>query len=225
MKTKEKLHMLSKKLLVLATTACLVSCSGASAMSRAQAKQTPVPAPINVVSPGDLAGGGFEAGRALGSRNGNILVNRLKQRTTDLLGCDGIESLQQALIKVTRTLKAPAHSSGALVAGFYSGYLAEVRKTLRELRQGCDVLDFSSGEFAGQLFGAVACQSQSMSIEILSELELAPLYDGWSGGSAEVQESCLTTLTQTITACTDGAEISTEIEALLSISCSDQSLI
>lgn len=224
--------MLAKKMFVVATTACLVSCTGASAMSQARAKHTPVPAPIIestapaiVVSPGDLAGGGFEAGRALGSRNGNILVNRLKQRTTDVLGCDGIESLQQALIKVTRSLKAPPHSSGALVAGFYSGYLAEVRKTLRELRQGCDILDYSSGEFAGQLFGAVACQSHSVSIEILSELELAPLYEGWSGGSTQVQESCLTNLTQTITACTDGAEISAEIEALLSVSCSDQSLI
>jgi hypothetical protein len=229
MKIQENVYMLSKKLLVVATAACLMSCTnGASAMSRAQVPSAPTaPAktsPATVADPGSLAGGGFAEGRILGQRNGALLVNRLKQRTTDVLGCDGIESLQAALVKVTRSLKAPGHSADDLVAGFYSGYLSEVRKTIRELRQGCDVLDYSSGSFAGELFGAIACQSQSVSIEVLTELELEPLYTGWSGGSSEVQLGCLTTLTQTVTACTDGAELSTEIEALLSVSCSDESI-
>jgi hypothetical protein len=216
---KETILMLSRNLAVLATAACLISCSGAEAMSRTK----PAPA-ATVVDPGQLAGGGFEEGHALGTRNGAILVNRLKQRTTDELGCDGIEALQSALIRVTRTLRAPAHGGSRLVAGFYSGYLAQVRKTLRELRQGCDVLDYSSGVFAGELFGAVACQSRSVSLDVLSELELEPLYAGWSGGSSEVQLGCRTTLTATVTACTDGAELSSEIEALLSVSCSDLDL-
>lgn len=228
--------MLSKKLLVLATTACLVSCTGASAMSQARPvpNQTPLivrpvsDAPANspvapATSPITVVGNDFEKGYALGSRNGGLLVDRLKQRTTDELGCDGIDMLEKSLIKVTRSLRAPAQGTGRLTAGFYSGYLAQVRNTLREIRQGCEVLDYSTGEFAGELFGAIACQSQSVSIEVLSELELQPLYTGWSGGSSDVQLGCLTTLTSTVTACTDGAELSTEIEALLSVSCSDPS--
>jgi len=164
----------------------------------------------------------FEKGLALGSRNGKILVDRVKQRTTDVLGCDGIEDLQSALVKVTRSLKAPV-GADSMVAGFYSGYLREVRKTLREVRNGCSELVFSSGEFAGQLIGAVACQTTSIELTVLSELELGPLYSGWSGGSEEVQLSCQTALSTTVSACTDGAEISTEVSAILSVGCSDQS--
>lgn len=220
-----------------ATAAGLISsiaglgCSDASAMAKGQAA-APVPAAIapalapSAISAGLHAGGGFGDGYSLGLRNGSIIVNRLKQRTTDLRGCAGVGQLESALLSVSRTIRPPSHGSDtAFVGGFYSGYVDSIRGTLGKLRQGCGIEIYSTGEFAGEFYGAVACQIQSVSVDIteaISSLQILHLYDGWSGGSSSVQSSCKTTLLATLQSCTDGAEVSTELEAALSVSCSDQ---
>jgi hypothetical protein len=217
----------------LATAAGLLSsiaglgCSDASAMAKSQAAAPSVAtvpaaiAPVAAVeSAGLRAGGGYADGYSLGLRNGSIIVSRLKQRTTDLRGCQAVGQLETALLSVSRTVRPPYSGETAFVGGFYSGYVDSIRATLGKLRQGCGLRSYSSGEFAGEFYGAVACQV--VSLEAVAEVQIQPLYDGWSGGSSSIQASCKSTLLATLESCTDGAEISGELEAALSVSCSDQ---
>jgi len=222
---------LQKKFLtltLLASSIAGVGCGSAEAMGRGPstpANATPVP--LVVIAPPVIGGGDFDDGYQLGLRNGGLLVDRLKQRTTDELGCDAIDQLESALLKVTRTVRPPLAAPGApglsdwFVKGFYTGYTDSVRGTLREVRGACDYSSYSSGEFAGQLYGAVACQVQTLSSDALIQLQLQPLYSGWSGGSSSVLSTCRASLLQTIESCSNGADLSAEIQASLSISCSD----
>jgi hypothetical protein len=201
-----------------------VGCSGSPALAQSQpaAPAAPVASVPAFESAGLHAGGGYGDGYSLGLRNGSIIVSRLKQRTTDLRGCAAIGQLEGALLSVSRTVRPPYSGETGFVGGFYSGYVDSIRSTLGKVRRGCGLGSYSSGEFAGQFYGAVACQVQSISLEAISQIQIQPLYDGWSGGSSSVQASCQTTLLATLESCTDGAEISGELEAVLSVSCSDQ---
>jgi hypothetical protein len=203
--------------LAVAVVASSLGCSGASAMAKAPAPVSNVPAAAVVVGGGD-----FGDGYALGKRNGSILVDRLKSRTTDTQGCQAIDQLESALIKVTRTVRPPAHQRDRFVSGFYSGYLDSVRGAIEDVRWGCDLRSYSSGEFAGQLYGAVACQVETISVDALLGLEFSPLYAGWSGGSSSVQATCRATLTESVRACSDGVDIDLQLEAAIRVSCSDE---
>jgi hypothetical protein len=209
---------------LLMVAASTLSCGSASAMARSSSPQVAAPAsslPV-ILDPASRSGGSFDNGYQLGLRNGGILSSRLKQRTTDQQGCGAVDQLQDALLKVSRTLRPPLNSDDALVSGFYSGYLDSIRGTLAEVRDACGIGQYTSGEYAGELYGAVACQVQSISIDALSGLELKPLYSGWSGGSSTVQSSCKSSLRATIQSCSSSAELSTTIEAAILISCSDE---
>ena len=217
-------------LTALAVSASTLGCGSAEAMGRAPtttpppASSTQPAAPTSTAVVTDVEGaGGFQDGQQLGLRNGTILIDRLKQRTTDVGGCEAIPQLENALVRVSRSIRPPHRSRDAFISGFYSGYINAVRSSIHDLRQGCDSSIYSSGEFVGQLYGAVACQVQTVSAEALLGLELNPLYTGWSGGSSAVQANCRLTLRETIQTCSNGAELSTEIEAALLVSCSDAS--
>ncbi len=229
--------MLSRKWGLYATTALFLTWQNASA-AHALGRSLNVSAPAaTTASPGSsivdeptltnpavVAGGDYFDGFSLGERNGTVLVDRLKQRTTDQLGCSGIAPLKRALLAVTRTVRAPSSHSDAFVAGFYSGYLGSVRSTLTQVRQGCDAVLYD-GDFVGSLYGAVACQVASVSIDAIISLDLNPLYSGWSGGSEAESTVCHSTLRATVESCTDGVSLSTELETALSVSCSDSSLL
>jgi hypothetical protein len=211
-------RVLTSSAAALAMGASALGCGGASAMAKAPAAPVVASqAPAAVV----VGGGDFGDGYELGLRNGGILVDRLKSRTTDLQGCSAIGQLESALVKVTRTVRPPANRRDRFVSGFYSGYLDSVRDAIAEVRWGCDLGGYSSGEFAGQLYGAVACQVETISVDALLGLELKPLYVGWSGGSSSVQASCRTTLIETLTACSSGASVEVQLEAAIRVSCSD----
>lgn len=213
----------------LTASASTLGCGSAEAMGRSQDSLPSVPtavaAPATLpVVLGESGAGDYGDGRALGRRNGSILVDRLKQRTTDIGGCGAIPQLERALVSVTRTVRPPYQSGDAFVSGFYSGYVDVVRDTIRDLRYGCDSSIYSSGEFAGQLYGAVACQVRTVSVSFesaLGSLEIQPLYSGWSGGSTAVQSSCRVTLRESIQSCASGSELSTDLEAAILVSCSD----
>jgi hypothetical protein len=213
--------------LLLVSAASGISCGSASAMSRSPTTEgtatSTLPAAISasITDPGSLSDGGFADGYQLGQRNGGILVARLKQRTVDADGCDAIDLLQTALIRVTRSVRPPSSSATEFVSGFYSGYVDSIRTTLGQIRGRCGVSEYSSGSFAGELYGAVACQVQTVSIDALLGLELRPLYSGWSGGSESVQSGCRTTLREVVQTCSGGGEISTSIDAAIRISCTD----
>jgi hypothetical protein len=208
--------------LLMATAASGLACGNASAMSRSPSTgPSSSGVAAGIIGPATLAAGSFDEGYQLGLRNGGILVARLKQRTTDLQGCDAIDQLQDALVRVSATIRPPASSSSQLVAGFLSGYLDSIRDTLAEVRNSCGQGQYSSGDFAGSLYGAVACQAKSVSLDALSSLQLKPLYSGWSGGSESVQLSCRTSLKATIQSCSAGADLGTTLEAAIQLSCSD----
>ena len=165
--------------------------------------------------------GNYDDGYQLGLRNGEILVGRLRKRTVDIAGCSAVDQLQAALIKVVRSARPPSHDSDEYVAGFYTGYIDSIRGAVSEVRYTCDESQYSSGDFAGQLYGEVACQVASISASAISYLQFQPLYSGWSGGSSSVQSGCRTTLLATLQSCSTGTDIAATINATVSVSCSD----
>ncbi|MGK5082280.1 hypothetical protein WDW37_03165 [Bdellovibrionota bacterium FG-1] len=166
-------------------------------------------------------GGDFGDGYNLGQRNGGILIDRLRQRTVDLEGCGAVARLENSLLRVTQTVRPPFESSGGFVAGFYSGYLNAVRLALATVRTSCGISQYSDGKFAGKFYGEIACQVQAISVDLISSLQIQPLYAGWSGGSNAVQTHCETTLRETIQTCTNGADSTVQIDEAIRVSCSD----
>jgi hypothetical protein len=204
----------------LALSILLSACSGGVSSTGAQAAP-PGFARGAIVDELPHAGGGFVDGYSLGLRNGRILADRLRQRTVDDYGCSAVGQLQSSLLRVVRSVRPPSWDSDLYVAGFYSGYLDSIRDEVSDARRGCGQSQFYDGSFAGQLYGAVACQVQTFSLTAVSSLQIQPLYDGWSGGSSEVQSSCRTTLTATIESCASSTTVAQQLEASLSVSCSD----
>lgn len=162
-----------------------------------------------------------EEGYELGLRNGRIMSDRLRLRTVDTEGCVAIDQLQQGLLAVTHTVRPPLHSEGATVRGFYHGYLDAVREAVLESRKLCGITQFGNGGFAGTLFGGVVCQVQSIDAQLVSGLEVASLYRGWSGGSVEVQEGCRNTLLTTVQTCSSES-ISQSLSDSITQSCLDR---
>jgi hypothetical protein len=161
---------------------------------------------------------GYDGGYAFGNRDGAILAARLKQRTVEQSGCAAIDQLQSSLLGVIGSI-TPPQSDSQFVAGFYSGYVDAIRSTVEQARADCGVAGFSDGAFAGQLYGDVACQAAAISADATAALQLQPLYDGWSGGSAAVQAGCQAALLATLQGC--AGDSAAPIAASLQLSCSD----
>ena len=119
-------------LIVLATASSVLGCGSASAMGHAQTPAASSPASNSsapVVAPNSAAvdpsslGGDFTDGYAVGERNGAILIERLKQRTTDAQGCGAIDLLENALVRVTRTVRPPLHALSYIFLSLYFSLL------------------------------------------------------------------------------------------------------
>jgi|GEM_PF-6747822 len=196
---------------------------------------TPSPTPIPTSGGGNAGGGSsgnvivgsFQQGYELGKRNGEIISDRLKDRTVGVDGCAGIPKLQDALVSVTKTVRPPVISADdpaandAVVRGFYQGYIDAVRENIRETRQICDRSAFNSGDFAGNLYGSVLCQVTKVSVETAMALELDALYGGWSGGSDDVVSECRTAAEIIIKDC-GGNSLSHKLTINVEHSCSDR---
>jgi len=172
----------------------------------APAQVVVAPSPVTtapLAGVGDLNPEDYGQGYAIGQRNGGILVDRLIRATVGTeLGCSALGDLRRALLKVTKKVSAPANGSAALTLGFFRGYLDALRKGIQQTQAGCGSFAIDDGAFAGELYGNVICSVTSLSLELASQLELVPLYDGWSGESTDVLASCSTQLELTVRECT-----------------------
>lgn len=177
------------------------------------------PARIEAPTVAEVSAGDFEQGLALGARNGNIIVARLKDRTLGTEGCRALGKLEDALVKVTRTVRPSANQRAqdqdALVAGFYQGYIKEVKEGIREARHECAALKHDRGRFAGELAGSLLCNVTSISVELVQAIAIAPLYSGWAGGDEATVAECHTTATATLQSCSD---VNTDLAQILSLS-------
>jgi hypothetical protein len=220
---------------VLILSAMTLACSDATAMSRTRVEEQLAPAPAaqlplaqdeNRLPPLEierLSAGTYQQGLQLGRRNGDILVNRLRLSTLGTRNdCRRVDDFQEALVKVTRGVRPPANSEDALVAGFYRGYIDSVRKAIRDARTGCGIRHFSSGAYAGQLYGALVCQVSTISVEAVNSLQLESLYEGWSGGSSVVVDECRSSASVTVKDC--AGELNDSITIQIEQSCSDLDL-
>ncbi len=198
----------------LGTVAALVVAGVAGAMlatdSHAMGGRAPSAEPIQL--------DGIEQGYSLGRRNGDILVDRVRDRTVGIEGCRGVRKMQDTLTKVTRSIRAPLNSSEGVTIGFYRGYLDSVREAIRDTRRGCNISRFDDGLFAGELYGSLLCQVGASSKTVLASFEIESLYDGWSGGSREVIGECLMTASLILDEC-GGMDDSLSI--LIETGCSD----
>lgn len=182
-------------------------------------------APADEIVPTLPDSGSFHDGWRMGNRNGELIVGRLRDRTVGVEperggGCNAVSRFQDALIQVTRSIRAPEDSDDALVVGFFRGYLDAVRKGVREARQECDLRRFSRGNFAGALYGTFLCRVTHLGVEVATGLEVEPLYSGWSGGSTEVLSECRTTAAVTLRECGQ-SDLIDQLEVTLNQSCSD----
>lgn len=141
--------------------------------------------------------GTYEDGWNLGQRNAGILFERLKLRTVQTQGCGALGKLESALIRVASTIHAPVGSSDAFVRGFYRGYQEEIRDDLRQVRNGCGVVRYSSGGFLGSYFGAMACGSASQGVRI----ELVGHPGGWEESSGAALEQCIDAAREVLWSC------------------------
>src|SRR4051812_5901128 len=102
------MNMLKGKFMEMASVLILASaalaCSNAGAMSRAPIVEVPADEdrtpPLEIER---LSAGTYQQGLALGRRNGEILVNRIKLSTLGARpDCRRVDDFQDALVKVTR---------------------------------------------------------------------------------------------------------------------------
>ncbi len=219
-----------RRLPILLSGMLLLGCSNASAMAK-----KPIPQqnePIPTLSPGPVEGppstssDPYKEGLELGHRNGALIVQRLKDKTIGLQGCEALGELENALIKVSRSIKPPSVGGQTpdkqLGRGFYHGYLTEVKEAIRETRQGCNAVSFQDGLLPGELAGTVLCQISHISLDVLTEVEASPLYSGWSGGTPELVEQCQTSAQLVLKSCgTDLASIEETVQILIQLSCRD----
>jgi hypothetical protein len=195
-----------------------LGCGSASAMGR-NLSTPAASAPAGAVNSSSL-GGDYADGYSFGERNATLLIHRLRQRTVDAQGCGAVDQLESSLVRVVGTVKPP-FARDLYVAGFYSGYIDAIRITLSDVRHSCGASRYESGEFAGQLFGTIACQTRSISADAASRLVFQPLYSGWSGGSQTVQADCASALHRTVEACAEGTDLGSSLEAAIQSGCSD----
>lgn len=199
---------------------CSLACADSSAMGRHEPTQ-PAPEPAPVVTSIPPA---HQQGYTVGQRNGSLIVERLKARTIESQGCQALGDLEQALLKVTRTVRPPAQNAGdrGFSQGFFRGYLDAVRDGLHEARLLCSQASFVDGELPGSLYGTLVCQVGIVDIGLLSDLELPNLYNGWSGGSQEVQSECSSAASIILSDCqTDLGEAIDQVQILIGSVCSD----
>lgn len=166
--------------------------------------------------------GSFAQGYQLGQTNGGNIVERIKRATVDREGCtaSAMGRMEDALIKVAKTVRAPASEDSALVEGFFEGYLDAIREAIRDTRHGCDQGVHDDGVFAGQLYGNLICSMISVDLSIVNGVKVKSLYDGWSGGSADVIASCETEVGLTIEQCA-GEDVIQSLALTINQSCSD----
>lgn len=161
----------------------------------------------------------YSDGYGFGQRNGSIMVERLRHRTVDLQGCRAVGQLEQALVRVVRTVRPPAEGQ-AYTRGYFRGYLDALRQGIRETREDCHVRHYDKGIFAGSLYGALLCQIHEVSAEAAASLEVEPLYAGWSGDSDTVLQQCRVAASAAVQEC-GGEGLARIFQTALDRSCSD----
>lgn len=217
-----------KRISILLSGMLFLGCSNAVAMGKKPVPSDPDPTPVTVPGPSEepsTSSDPYKEGLEIGHRNGGLIVQRLKAKTIGLKGCSALGELEDALIKVSQSIQAPlrdGHPDKELARGFYRGYQAEVKEAIRESRHGCHAVSFPSGSVPGELAGAVLCQVSRISVDLLSEVEVEPLHEGWSGGIPEVIDECHASAELVLKTCgTDLSSLSQEVELLINLSCSD----
>jgi hypothetical protein len=201
----------------------LIAGADVTAMGKKPAAETaPVSAPsTNKHTVPDVSAGSFQQGIELGNRNGDLIVQRLRARTVDVYGCAATDDLEAALVSVTRRLRPPLSQDDQLVRGFFRGYSKAIARGIRDVRDECDHHAHEQGDFAGQFAGALLCQVSTLSVEFATSLEVTGLYDGWSGGSNQVIEQCITAAQVTLKECSDQVDLVKELSLTVTSSCSD----
>jgi hypothetical protein len=189
----------------------------------AEAPATPVASTPATVKPHvpDPSAGSFQQGLELGNRNGSLIVQRLRAKTVDVYGCAATSDLENALVTVTRRLRPPLSQDDQLVRGFFRGYSRAIAQGIRDIRQECENLAFEQGDFAGNFAGALLCQVSTLSVEFATSIEVSGLYDGWSGGSTQVIEQCVSAAQLTLKECSDDVDLVNELKLTITSSCSD----
>ncbi len=221
----------------------LVACGDATAMGKKPTEEAPVvvaPAqptqPVvtetaSVIKPAAPAtnsamAGTFKQGYTLGERNGDILVQRLRARTVEISGCAAVDELEAALLNVSAKIKPPVAAGAApdakFIKGFYKGYIDALKAGIQEVRAQCHASVFESGEFTGNLFGALLCQISTISIDIVTSVEATPFYDGWTGGELARQDECRIAAEVTLESCSNQVNLVQLLELTVKASCTDQ---
>jgi hypothetical protein len=81
-------------------------------------------------------------------------------------------------------------------------------------------LPYRDGGFAGNLYGSLLCQVTKVSVNVITDLQIESLYQGWSGGSAQVIDECRTAATVTLEQC-GVSTLSQALQLTVETSCSD----
>ncbi len=253
MKTQIRMTSASVSMSLIMTLLGTVACADASAFGRSATKPpvvelpppppvdtgtpAPVTAPAPVVAPAPIptdhgnvtpgttpiSAGTFEQGLEIGRRNGDLIAQRLTDRTVGTEGCTGIGKLERGLLAVTRSIRPPASASDALVRGFYRGYLNSVREAIRSTRRGCDLSRLDRGDVVGEIYGSLLCQVASLSVEAVTRFEVESLYAGWAT-TADVVAECRTSVAVTVRNCGGNDALIDSLSVTIHQSCADSTL-
>ena len=171
----------------------------------------------------DLNVGTFSEGYALGSRNGSILIDRMKQATIGTHGCSlsEVRAFEKAVAKVTRNIVPPATrvEDRKFLKGFYRGYLDALKSAVEQARLECKHPHYTQGQIPGELYGSLFCQVASIDLSMIATLGATPLYPGWSGGQSDVELECVESVHATLEQCIGDGVISQEVSLALENSC------
>lgn len=224
MKTRITMSSASVSMALISALVGTVACADASAFGRS------APLPADHGDPGNgipgttpISAGTFEQGLEIGRRNGDLIAQRLTDRTVGVEGCAGIGKLERGLLAVTRSIRPPAQASDALVRGFYRGYLDSVRAAIRSARRGCDAVRLDRGDIVGEIYGSLLCQVAGVSVEAVTRFEVESLYAGWAT-TAEVVAECRTSIAVTVKNCGGNDALIDSLSVTIQQSCADSEL-
>lgn len=200
--------------------------SSSNAGSTQSPPATPAPVSLPISLPRDQLPNKeptYQDGLVLGKNNGALIGARITEKTIGLEGCSAIGKMENALIAVNQSLRMPVGMKTEFAKGYYTGYLVSLRNSIQSSRHKCNLLKMNSGSSMGSLFGSALCSSANENLKATKEIEMVPVYKGWSDSSAVVLDECQKSMSDELNKCAiRDIKLSDELAVHIKATCSDE---
>jgi len=153
----------------------------------------------------------FAEGLRAGTQSADRISLAIAQKTINRAGCSVMHDYERAVTRILRTLQPPRGTDGVpqaeeqFVQGYFVGYSDQIRESLREQREICEILSYESGTVPGEIQGSYLCAAWQFSPSWVQadQFQIDHLYSGWTEGSVEVESECYFAVDRELSDCTE----------------------